>query len=104
MIVTAGMFAVLNGLIVASIITGNSGRQRYKDTMDKVVEMLRSKLIGPDLAQRVLRCVDLTIAFDQSRGSLVLGVRGCIGQHVGCVVMCIAQFFQVQVCAAEDSR
>lgn len=58
MIVTAGMFAVLNGLIIAMIITGNSGRQRYKDTMDKVVEMLRSKLVGPDLARRVLRCVD----------------------------------------------
>ena len=72
MIVTAGMFAVLNGLIVASIITGNSGRQRYKDTMDKVVEMLRSKLVGPDLARRVLRCGGSWIVIDFAVGLVLI--------------------------------
>ncbi len=57
MICTAGLFAVLNGLIVISVLTGSSGRQRYKDMMDKVVGMLRSKNVPPELGRRVLRYV-----------------------------------------------
>lgn len=55
MICTAGLFAVLNSLIVISVLTGNTGRQRYKDMMDKVVDMLKNKNVPPELGRRVLR-------------------------------------------------
>ncbi|KAL4419517.1 hypothetical protein ABPG77_002303, partial [Micractinium sp. CCAP 211/92] len=54
MITVATMFAVFNGLIFAFILQNNSGRQEFKDRMDRLLDMLRQRDMPRALRDRVL--------------------------------------------------
>ncbi|KAK9787865.1 hypothetical protein WJX73_005550 [Symbiochloris irregularis] len=54
MVTVASLFAVINGFIVATILSSARGRHRYKERMDNVMAALKARRLPPDLYKRLL--------------------------------------------------
>ena len=95
MIVVASMFAVINGFIVATILTGARGRSRQKEHMDLVLVRMSGLSSGFALCSGHGQCLEghdcgCCVQHDWGLqcGQTMMFLWGGQKQHMGLMLMC----------------